>query len=64
MRGGQKVEHRIGRAAHSNIDRHGVLEAFEAGDCARQNAFIILLIIGAGHIYDGAACAQEKLLAV
>ena len=38
VRGGQQMQHGVGRAAHGDVERHGVLERLEAGDRARQHA--------------------------
>ena len=39
MRGGQDVQHGVGRAAHGDVERHGVLEgALDVAIAARQHA--------------------------
>ncbi len=64
VRGGEQVEHGIGRSAHRDIEAHRVLERFEAGDSARQDAFVVLLVIALGQGDDEAAGAFEQALAV
>lgn len=49
----------IGRSAHGDIERHGVLERTLAGDGARQSGQIVLFVITAGEI-DSAATGLEK----
>jgi hypothetical protein len=41
LRRGQQVQHRVGRAAHGDVERHGVLEGLEAGDVARQHRGVV-----------------------
>ena len=38
MRGGEQMQHGVGRAAHGDVERHRVLERVEVGDAARQHA--------------------------
>jgi hypothetical protein len=57
------VQHRVGGAAHGDVQRHGVLEGLEA-DGARQHGGVVLLVVAAGQLDDAAAGALEQLLAV
>ena len=64
MGGGEQVQHRIGRAAHGDVEGHGVLERLEGGDGARQRVRIVLLVIAAGEIDDQVAGFDEEAPAV
>ena len=63
-RDGQQMQHGIGRTAHGNVQRHGVLESLESGDAARQDCGIVLLVIATAQFDDGAPGAQKQLLAL
>src|SRR5690606_23579750 len=41
LRSGQQVQHRVGGAAHGDVERHGVFEGLEVGDAARQNRCVV-----------------------
>ena len=64
MRGGEQMQHGVGRAAHRNVERHGVLERLEIRDRARQHALVVLLVVAAGEIDDQMAGFDEQPLAV
>ena len=64
MRGGKKMQNRIGRAAHGDIERHGILESGKAGDRARQYGGIILLIPAPRQIDDEMPRLDEEALAI
>ena len=64
MRGGQQMQHRVGRAAHGDVERHGVLERLEAGDRARQHGGVVLLVIAPRQVDDEMAGLDEQALAV
>ena len=64
MRGGEQVEYRIGRAAHRDVEAHRVLERLETGDRARQDAFIVFLVIALGQRHHEAPCPFEQALAI
>ena len=57
------MQHGVGRAAHGDVERHGILESALAGDVARQHAGIFLFVITAGEIDDQVSGFQEQLLA-
>ena len=62
--GGQQMQHRVGRAAHRDIERHGVLERLEARDRARQRGCVVLLVVAARQIDDQVTGFDEQPLAV
>ena len=64
MRRGKQMQHGVGRAAHGDIERHGVLERLEIGDIARQDAGIVLLVTAARELHDGPASLKEQLAPV
>ena len=64
MRGGEQMQHGVGRAAHGDVERHGVLERLEARDAARQRGRVVLLVVAAGEIDDQVAGLDEQALAV
>ncbi len=59
-----RCEHGVGRAAHRDIEAHRVLERFEAGDRARQDALVVFLVIALGERDDQPPGPLEQLLAV
>ena len=61
LRNGQQVQHRVGRAAHGDVERHGVKEGGTAGDGTRQHAFITFFIIAEG-IADNQRCSLAEEL--
>ena len=42
---GEQVEHRVGRAAHGDVERHGVLECLTRGDRPRQDRFVPIFVV-------------------
>ena len=64
MRGGEQMQHGVGRAAHRDVEAHRVLERLEAGDRARQHALVVLFVIAAREIDDQMAGLDEQALAV
>ncbi|MCY1525293.1 hypothetical protein D9M68_602680 [compost metagenome] len=62
--GGQQVQDGVGRAAHGDVQGHGVLERLEAGDVARQHAVVAFAVVALAQLDGQAAGAQEQLLAV
>ena len=64
MRGGEQMQHGVGRAAHRDVERHRVLERLEVGDRARQRARIVLFVPAAREIDDQMAGLDEQLRAV
>ena len=62
--GGQEVEHRIGRPAHGDVERHGVLEGCEVRDGAGQDRHVVLLVVPTGHVDDEMAGLDEEAPAV
>ncbi len=64
LRGCQKMQHRIGRAAHRNVQRYGVLEGGFVGDVAWQRAGIVVHVVALSQFDDSAPGLAEQLLAV
>ena len=64
MRGGKKMQNSIGRTAHRDIERHGILEGSKARNRARQNGGIILLIPAPCQIDDEMPRLDEEALAI
>ena len=62
--GGQQMQHGVGRAAHRDVERHGVLERLEARDVARQHGLVVLLVVAPREIDDQVAGLDEQPLAV
>ena len=52
VRRGEQVQDGVGRTAHGDVERHGVLERLEGGDPARQRAFVALLVPAPREIDD------------
>ena len=50
--GGEDVQHGVGRAAHGDVERHGVLERLLGGDRARQRRLVVLLVVALGEVDD------------
>ena len=48
----EDVQHGVGRAAHGDVERHGVLERLLGGDGARQRALVVLLVVAACQVDD------------
>ncbi|CAM2160612.1 hypothetical protein PT2222_80196 [Paraburkholderia tropica] len=63
LRDRQQVQDRVGRAAHGDVERHGVLEGLEAHR-ARQHAFVFLFVVLARQFDDAMTRALEELFAV
>ena len=59
LRGGQEMQHGVGGAAHGDVEGHGVLEGLEGGDAAGSGGEVVVLVVAAGQIDDGAASLQE-----
>ena len=64
LRGSEEMQHSIGGAAHGDVEGHGVLEGLEGGDAAGSGGEVVVLVVAAGQIDDGAASLEEELLAV
>src|SRR5690606_24696678 len=62
--GGQQVQDGVGRAAHGDVQGHGVLEGLEAGDVARQDVLVAFVVVLPAQVDDQPAGAQEQLFAV
>ena len=56
---GEDVEHRVGRSAHRDVERHCVLERLLVGDRTRQHALVVLLVIALAQIDDQMAGFDE-----
>jgi hypothetical protein len=64
VRGGQQVQHGVGRAAHGDVQAHGVLERRAGGDAARQGRGVVLLVPALAEVDDHTAGFLEQRLAV
>ena len=64
LRHRQQMQNRVRRAAHRDVQRHGILEGLKARNRARQHAFVALLVVALGQIDDGPPRTQEDFLAV
>ena len=64
LRGGEQMQNGVGRAAHGDIEGHGILEGVEVGDGARQDAGIAFAVVALGDGDDGARGIQEELFAI
>ena len=60
-RGGQQMQHGVGRAAHGDVETHGVLEGGEVGDRTRQHARVVLFVITARQLHDQPSGFEEQL---
>ena len=60
LRRGQQVQHRVGRAAHRDVQRDRVLERLERGDAARQHGLVAFHVVGVGHGDDALGRALEQ----
>ena len=60
---GQQMQDRVGRAAHGDVERHGVLEGGEGGNVARTDAGVVLLVVPTAEIDDAPAGVQKQFLA-
>ncbi len=61
---GQQVEHRVGRAAHGDVQGHGVEEGLACGDAQGQYAVVALVIVAFGIAHDEACGIFEEASAV
>ena len=64
LRSGEQVQNRVGRAAHGDVECHGVFKGVEVGDAARQNGFVVLFIITFAQFHNRATCGEEQLFTV
>ncbi|MNR62041.1 hypothetical protein D3C85_1839490 [compost metagenome] len=58
------MQNRIGGTTHGYVQRHGVFKRLLAGNGARQNGCIVLLVITAGDVNDQMTGLNEQALAV
>jgi hypothetical protein len=58
----QQVQHGVGRAAHGDVERDGVLEGIEAGDRARQHTGVAIVVVAARVPHDQRPAARNKFL--
>jgi hypothetical protein len=63
VRGGQQVQDRVGRAAHGDIESHGIRERGAGGNRARQDGRIIAFVPSASHLDDAAGGGLEHFTA-
>ena len=64
LRRRQQVKYGVGRAAHRDIERHGVFKRRLTGDITRQCTFVILLVITFGQFNNAFTGIEEQLLTV
>ena len=65
MGGGEQVQHGVGRAAHGDVERHGVLEgALKLAMVRGSDAGVVLLVVAPGQVDDQVAGLDEQALAV
>ena len=57
------MQNGVGRAAHGNVERHGVFKRVFGGNIAWQHRSIVLLIIAFGQIDYATASFQEQFFA-
>ena len=60
----KQVKHRIRRASHGDIQRHGIQESLTGGDAAGQHAFVPFLVILIGILYNQFGGISKQLLTV
>jgi hypothetical protein len=61
LRHRQDVQHGVGRAAHGDVECHGVLERLQGRDAAREHVAIALLVVLLGHLDDAAASGFKQI---
>ena len=64
VRHGQQVQHRVGRAAHGDVERHGVLEGGLGGYRARQDRIVAREVVAFGVADDERRGVLEEPAAV
>ena len=60
---GEQVEHGVGRTAHGDVEAHGVFEGVLRGDAAREDAFVVQVVILVAEFHDALTGGFEELLA-
>lgn len=60
----QQVKYGVGRAAHRDIQRHGVFKRRLTGDITRQCTIVVLLVITFGQFNNAFTGIEEQLLTV
>jgi hypothetical protein len=56
----QQMQHGVSRAAHGDVQGHGVLESGACGDTSGHRRLIIVLVPAAGKINDDSASLFEQ----
>ena len=64
LRRRQQVKYGVGRAAHRDIQRHGIFKRRLTGDITRQCTFVVLLVITFGQFNNAFTSIKEQLLTV
>lgn len=64
LRRRQQVKYRVGRAAHRDIQRHGIFKRRLTGDITRQCTFVVLLVVTFGQFNNALTSIEEQLLAI
>ena len=57
------VQHGVGRAAHRDIETHGVFKRRFRSDRARQNALVVVVVVAATQFYDALSRLDKELAA-
>ena len=63
LRRGEQVEDRVGRAAHGDVQPHGIGEGGAAGDRARQHRVVVTLVVVTAQVDDEATRVEEEVAA-
>ena len=60
---GEQVENGVRRTAHGDVEAHGVFEGVLRGDAAREDAFVVQIVILVAEFHDALTGGFEELLA-
>ena len=64
LRCGEQVQNGVGRAAHGDVQRHGVFKRGFVGNTARQCARVVLLVVAFGQFHRHTTGFEEQLFAI
>ena len=56
------MEHGVGGTAHGDVEAHGVFEGVLRGDAAREDAFVVQIVILVAEFHDALTGSFEELL--
>ncbi len=59
---GEQVKHCVRRTAHGDVEAHGVFEGVLRGDAAREDAFVVQIVILVAEFHDALTGGFEELL--